>query len=260
MVSTNASIRGLMKKLKKKLAIITGAGQGIGKEIAKRFVTEGAKVIILDTNEKQAQATAKEIGESAYALHADIENEDSINDVIKKIIERHKKIDVLVNNAGTTGLKNKIMNISLEEWERVIRINLTGTFIVSKAVIPNMLIQKNGVIINIASQLGSVAIPESAAYCSSKGGILQFTRSLSLDYAADGIRVNSISPGAILTARLLAIYGTESNAKKALSSKHPIGRIGYPNEIAGAAVFLASEESSFMTGADLVIDGGYLAQ
>ena len=246
--------------LEEKIAVITGGGQGIGKEIAKRFALESATVLILDTDENSARETVNEIGGRASAFFARIEDQESINRIITDIAGMHKKIDILVNNAAITGKKSTIINTPLEEWEKVIRINLTGTFIVSKAVIPIMIANGKGSIINIGSQLGSVAIPESVAYCSSKGALLQMTRALSLDHASDGIRVNSISPGAVLTEKLVRIYGSEENAKRTLAPKHPIGRIGYPNEIAGAAVFLASEESSFMTGADLVIDGGYLSQ
>jgi NAD(P)-dependent dehydrogenase (short-subunit alcohol dehydrogenase family) len=246
--------------LEEKIAVITGGGQGIGKEIAKRFALENATVLILDTDENSARETVNEIGGRASAFFARIEDQESINRIITDIAVMHKKIDILVNNAAITGKKSTIINTPLEEWEKVIRINLTGTFIVSKAVIPIMIANGKGSIINIGSQLGSVAIPESVAYCSSKGALLQMTRALSLDHASDGIRVNSISPGAVLTEKLVRIYGSVENAKRTLAPKHPIGRIGYPNEIAGAAVFLASEESAFMTGADLVIDGGYLSQ
>lgn len=246
--------------LENKLALVTGAGQGIGKDIAKKFSSEGATVVILDSDQQRALEVADEIGGTARAFFAQIEDEPSVRIVIQKVLNNYRKIDILVNNAATLGLKDKIVNISLEEWERVIRVNLTGTFIVSKAVLPNMIENRQGAIINIASQLGSVAIPNSAAYCSSKGGILQLTRALSLDHAKDGIRVNSISPGAVITEKLTTIYGSEENASKVLAPKHPLGRLAYPSEISGAALFLASEESSFMTGSDLVIDGGYLSQ
>ena len=249
-----------MGVLKNKIALVTGAGQGLGKDIAKRFSSEGATVIILDSDQRGALETADDIGGSSRAFFANIADESSVTIVVRKILDSYGKIDILINNAATLGLKDKIVNISLEEWERVIRVNLTGTFIVSKAVLPNMIENRKGIIINIASQLGSVAIPNSAAYCSSKGGILQFTRALSLDHARDGIRVNSISPGVVITEKLTRIYGSEENIKKTLAPKHPIGRVAYPSEISGAALFLASEDASFMTGSDLVVDGGYLSQ
>ncbi len=246
--------------LKNKVAVVTGAGQGIGKDIAKKFSSEGATVIILDSDQQLVFEVVEDIGASSRGFFVNIEDESSVTLVIQKILASYEKIDILVNNAGILGLKEKIVNIPLEEWERVIKTNLTGTFIVSKAVLPNMIENKKGVIINIASQLGSVAIPNSVAYCSSKGGILQFTRALSLDHAQDGIRVNSISPGAVMTKKLASLYGSEENVEKALAPKHPLGRVAQPSEISGAALFLASEESSFMTGSDLVIDGGYLSQ
>jgi NAD(P)-dependent dehydrogenase (short-subunit alcohol dehydrogenase family) len=150
--------------------------------------------------------------------------------------------------------------LPLAEWDRALRINLTGVFLVCRAVLPSMLRTGGGVIINVASQLGSVAIPNSAVYCATKGGVLQLTRALALDHAGDGVRVNSLSPGAVLTPRLTGLYGSGEKAEAELSPKHPIGRIGRPEEIAGAAVFLASSDATFMTGSDLVVDGGYLAQ
>ena len=246
--------------LKNKVALVTGAGQGIGKDIAKKFSSEGATVIILDSDQQLVLEVVEDVEVPCRGFFVNIEDESSVTLVVQKILATYEKIDILVNNAGILGLKEKIINIPLQEWERVIRTNLTGTFIVSKAVLPNMIKNKKGIIINIASQLGSVAIPNNAAYCSSKGGILQFTRALALDRAQDGIRVNSISPGAVMTKKLTSMYGSEENVEKALAPKHPLGRVAQPSEISGAALFLASEESSFMTGSDLVIDGGYLSQ
>ena len=249
-----------MKILKNKIALITGAAQGIGKSIAKRFTKEGALVIILDSDEHKTNETVREIGKNIHGFSLDITDQCSVEETIKTVEKKYGEIDILVNNAATTNKKENIVNISLEEWEDTIRTNITGTFIVTKAVLPGMIAKKNGNIINIASQLGSVATKNNAPYCTSKGAILQFTKALALDHALDGIRVNSISPGAVLTKRLVEIYKSEENVQEALSLKHPIGRIADPVEITGAAVFLASSDSSFVTGADLVVDGGYLSQ
>lgn len=249
-----------MSILKKKTAIITGAAQGIGKAIAMRFSKEGAVVVLLDTNKKKLDLTLSEIGRNAYGFQVDITNEKDVGKIINNVENSYGVIDILVNNAASTSKKEKITKISLKEWEKVLRVNINGTFIVTKSVLPGMISNGSGIIINIASQLGSVATRNSSPYCTSKGAIIQFTKALALDHALDGIRVNSLSPGAVLTQRLIDIYGSEEKVNDQLLSKHPIGRIANTSEIAAAAVFLASPESSFVTGSDLLVDGGYLCQ
>ena len=249
-----------MNILKKKTAIITGAAQGIGKAIAMRFSKEGAVVVLLDTNKKKLDLTLSEIGRNAYGFQVDITNEKDVGKIINNVENSYGVIDILVNNAASTSKKEKITKISLKEWEKVLRVNINGTFIVTKSVLPGMISNGSGIIINIASQLGSVATRNSSPYCTSKGAIIQFTKALALDHALDGIRVNSLSPGAVLTQRLIDIYGSEEKVNDQLLSKHPIGRIANTSEIAAAAVFLASPESSFVTGSDLLVDGGYLCQ
>jgi NAD(P)-dependent dehydrogenase (short-subunit alcohol dehydrogenase family) len=150
--------------------------------------------------------------------------------------------------------------MSLEEWNHAIAVNLTGAFLMSRAAIPLMASSGGGSIINVASQLGSVAVPANPAYCASKGGLIQLTRAMALDHAKEAIRVNALSPGAVMTERLIGVYGSEQRVRHALTGKYPIGRIGMPQDLVGAAVFLGSEASRFMTGADLVVDGGYSAQ
>ena len=148
----------------------------------------------------------------------------------------------------------------MNEWQRAMSVNLTGAFLLSKMVIPQMQALGSGVIINIASQLGHVAAKGALPYCTTKGGMLQFTRTLALDHAEDGIRVVALSPGAVLTPRLTELYGTTEKAEEALRKAYPLGRLGKSEEIAKAALFLASDASSFITGTDLLVDGGYSAQ
>ena len=249
-----------MSVLLDKVAIVTGAARGIGLAISRRFASEGARVAMLDHNEASLNEAAATIGDKALPLIADIGDPLSVRSAVGNVITTLGEIKTLVNNAAAASVRAKITELSPEAWDQALRINLTGAFLMSREVIPSMQRAGQGVIINIASQLGSVAVQGGAAYCAAKGAILQFTKALALDHAADGIRVNSLSPGAVLTPRLTDLYGTEDAAEAALSPKHPIGRIGRPADIAGAAVFLASDESRFMTGADLVVDGGYTAQ
>ena len=228
--------------------MVTGAGRGIGRAIAGRFAEEGATVLRLDRDP------------GPDILCCDVTDESAVDGVVRGAVEAHGRIDILVNNAAAANTTRAFADLSLDEWRLAMEVNLTGTFLVSRAAIRAMRAAGGGVIINVASQLGSVAVPGRAAYCTTKGGLLQLTRAMALDHADDGIRVNSLSPGAVLTERLLDTYGSAGAAEAALAPKHPIGRIGDPAEIAGAALFLASDDAGFMTGADLVVDGGYTAQ
>ena len=240
-----------MGRLAGKTALVTGAARGIGAAIADRFATEGAKVARLDIAAGP---------EGDLTLRADISDEQSVAQAVAQTRAAFGRIDILVNNAASSNSQTPVGNLTLTEWQRTIDVNLTGTFLLSRAVIGVMRDTGGGVIINIASQLGSVAVQGRAAYCASKGGILQLTRAIALDHASDGIRANSLSPGAVMTDRLTTLYGSEDAVNAALADRHPIGHIGLPSDVAGAAVFLASDDARFMTGSDLVVDGGYLAQ
>ncbi|WP_245584732.1 SDR family NAD(P)-dependent oxidoreductase [Salipiger mucosus] len=227
---------------------MTGAARGIGRAIAERFEAEGARVARLDRSAE------------AGMLAVDVTDERAVEDAIAQVHDRFGRIDVLVNNAAALSTNAPVADLTLKDWRASIDVNLTGVFLVSRAVLRLMRTQGAGVIVNVASQLGSVAVRNNAAYCASKGGVLQLTRAMALDHAGDGIRVNALSPGAVMTERLRAAYGSEEATSAALAPKHPIGRIGDVAEIAGAAVFLASDEAGFMTGSDMVVDGGYTAQ
>ena len=241
-----------MGKLEGKTALVTGAGRGIGKAIADRFAQEGARVARMDL--------AHSTSDGDLNLTVDVSDETAVQRAVSETQAAFGRIDILVNNAAADNSQTPVGDLTLDEWRRTIDVNLTGVFLLSRAVIRMMRKTGGGVIVNVASQLGSVAVRNKAAYCASKGGVLQLTRAMALDHADDNIRVNSLSPGAVMTERLTNLYGSEEAASDALARFHPIGHIGLPSDVAGGAVFLASDDARFMTGSNLVIDGGYLAQ
>ena len=246
--------------LNDKTALISGAAQGIGRAIAIKFHEAGARLILVDNSKEKLDQLVAEIGPDVVACAVDISNAEDLTAHLHPILARQKTLDILVNNAATVTRRTKITELSLDEWQKTLAVNLTGTFLLSKISIPAMQQAGGGVILNIASQLGHVGVAGAAPYCTTKGGILQFTRCLALDHAEDNIRVVALSPGAVLTPRLTGIYGTADDAEQALAKLHPIGRLGDVNEIATAALFLVSEDASFITGTDLVADGGYIAR
>jgi NAD(P)-dependent dehydrogenase (short-subunit alcohol dehydrogenase family) len=240
-----------------KTSIITGAGSGIGRAICLTFAGAGAKVACLDINHAAAEETAAACGPEALALHCDVSNEAATRAAAAATVSRFEAVHVLVNAAATDDRNGTILDISADEWSRVLAVNVTGAFLMSRAVLPTMITAGGGSIIHIASQLGRVAAPARAAYCTSKGAIIQLVKAMAVDHAAQNIRVNALSPGAIETRRLLLRYGDMATARRVAGPKHLLNRLGEPQEIAQAALFLASDAASFMTGADMLVDGGY---
>ncbi len=256
-------------RLSEKTAIVTGAASGIGWATTEAFLREGAKVCLLDQNPERAhellrsyaQTTSPgKLGHITEVCHVDVSDAASVTNAVDAAHSRFGNPNILVNCAAAQTPAATVEALALEDWNKAFSINVTGTFLMSKAVITLMRENGSGSIIHIASQLGSVALPGFSAYCATKGAILQLTKTMALDHAAEGIRVNSLSPGATLTERLRTRFGSDEGAFKALGAGYPMGRLGTPEEIANGAVFLASDESSFVTGSDLLMDGGYLAQ
>ena len=249
-----------MGRLDGRVALITGAARGIGYAITARFVEEGAIVAICDRDGAAARNAADALGPAAVGLTLDVTQPTSIKQALAAVLQHLGPPDVLVNNAAAMTPAGTVVDIDVDDWDMAIAVNLTGAFRVSRAVIPHMRALGRGAIINVASALGSVAVEEAPAYCASKGGLLQLTRAMALDHAKDGIRVNALSPGTVRTERLADLYGSMDAAAEQLARSHPIGRVARPTEIAAAAAFLASDDASFMTGADMIVDGGYTAR
>jgi NAD(P)-dependent dehydrogenase (short-subunit alcohol dehydrogenase family) len=214
-----------------KTAMVTGAGGGIGRAICLAFASAGAKVACLDIDLAAAEKTAGASGNEAIAQRCDVSSETETRDAAAATVSKFKAVHILVNAAATDDRNGTILDITAEEWSRVLAVNVTGAFLMSRAVLPSMIATGGGSIIHIASQLGRVAAPNRVPYCTSKG--------------------------AVETRRLLLRYGDMARARREAGPKHLLNRLGQPEEIAQAAVFLASDAASFMTGADMLVDGGY---
>ena len=251
-----------MNRLEGKVALVTGAAGAIAGETARLFAAEGAAVACLDIDEAGASRIAGEIGAGssrAIACPGDVSDAETVQRCVEGAVEKFGRLDIVVNGAALGEVAGNVVELDLSEWQRALATNLTSVFLVCKYALPAIASSGGGSVINIASQLGQVAVPRRPAYVTSKAAIIQLTRSMAIDFAKDNIRVNSLSPGATETSRLLRSHETMEDARAALVPKHPIGRLGQPADIADAALFLASDESRFMTGADLVVDGGYTA-
>jgi len=248
-------------RLKGKTALITGAGNGIGKVTALRFAEEGAEIAAADIDEEAARRTAAEIeqaGGKALAVRLDISSEADWQNAVSLAVEKFGKIDVLFNNAGVFLIK-PLIETTVEEWDRVMGVNARGTFLGMKHVIPVMMRQGGGSIINNASTVGLAGSQNVSLYGASKGAIRSLSRHAALEYAPYGIRINSVYPGFVDTAMLRHRMDTEQNGAAAQGKKVPLGRIAEPREIADTVLFLASDEASFITGAEIVVDGGRTA-
>lgn len=247
-----------MTRLKNKTAIVTGAARGIGLACAKRFIAEGANVLIADIDDKQGVAAAHALGAAAHYFHCDVGDAQSVAATIAEAEATFGGIDILVNNAGIVHGAD-FLELTEADFDRVLRVNLKGAFLVAQGVAKHLVARKKqGAIVNIASINSVVAIPNQTPYSVSKGGLLQLTRVMAMALAPHGIRVNAIGPGSIMTD-MLGSVATDREAKRRILSRTPLGRIGEPDEIASVAAFLASSDASYVTGEIIYVDGGRLA-
>jgi NAD(P)-dependent dehydrogenase (short-subunit alcohol dehydrogenase family) len=236
--------------LQGKAAIVTGGGGGIGSAIARAFAEAGAKVACVDLDVKRVKGF--------LAIACDVSSESETAKAVEQVIKAYGGLHVLVNGAAMKDPSATVVDLDLAAWNRVFAVNVAGAYLMSRWAIPHMARAGGGSIIHIASQLGTVGTPGRVAYCSTKGALITMAKAMAADHAAQKIRVNTLSPGAVETERMLR-FGSMEKAREILGPKHLLSRLGRPDEIAAAALFLASEASSFMTGADLRVDGGYNA-
>jgi len=251
-------------RLAGKIAVITGGGSGIGQAIALAFAREGARVAVAGRRMEKLQETVqllRQAGTKALALKCDVTQAASTQQVVAATEKHYGSVNVLVNNAGALSVST-VESISEEDWDRLIATNVKGPFLMSRAALPAMRRAGGGSIINVGSVLGIVAIRDRAAYCASKGGVTMLTKAMALDHAHDNIRVNCLCPSIVESAMTQNLFAETEAGRKAREDRLatiPLGRFGKPNDVAGLAVFLASEESSWMTGTVIPVDGGVTA-
>ncbi|MEE8140559.1 MAG: SDR family NAD(P)-dependent oxidoreductase [Alphaproteobacteria bacterium] len=250
------------RRLAGKRAIVTGAGNGIGRAISRGFAAQGAAVACADIAFDDARSVARKIvagGGRAIACECDVSDSASAKAAIDQTISEFGSLEIVVCNAAAFVPIVSLAEMEEEHWHRTLAVNLTGAFLICRHAIPHLRAAGGGSIILIASQMARVANAGQAAYCATKGALVQLAKGMALDHVGDNIRVNTLSPGGTATDRMTARFGNLEEAQRVWGAKHPLGRLAWPEEMAPGAVFLASDESSFMTGADLLIDGGYTA-
>ncbi len=242
-----------------KVVIVTGGGQGIGRAVARAYASEGANVIIAESDSEAGMENAGYItgqGHKAYFIPTDVSVESSVKNMVQKVLERFGTVDILINNAGV-GSSDSIFDDGMDAWDRVLAINLRGTYMCAKYCAKAMVEKDSGCIINIASTRAFMSEPDTGAYSASKGGIIALTHSLAVTLGKHGIRVNSISPGWIdVSAWKRSDTAKQAHLTELDHSQHPAGRVGTPMDIAGACLYLSSADAGFITGTNLTIDGG----
>lgn len=253
-----------MGRLEGKVAVVTGGASGIGRASALLFAQEGAKVVVADVDPRGRDVVAEitSAGGTALFVRTDVSQPEDVEALVRSTVETYGKLDIMFNNAGVEGEQQPIADCTVENWDRVLNVNLKGVFLGMKYAIPAMVKAGGGSIINTASTAGLTGYPNLPAYSASKGGVIQLTKTAALEYARKGIRVNCICPGGILTPLVERFTAglPQEQIQKMVEAVHPVGRFGKPEEVARLAVFLASDESAFCTGAPFIIDGGMTAQ
>jgi NAD(P)-dependent dehydrogenase (short-subunit alcohol dehydrogenase family) len=251
----------MSQRLEGKIGIVTGAGSGIGRACAIALAREGARVALIGRRRDRIDEVAREIGDHAFSLAGDLCNHEDIRRILEQTVSQLGGLNFLLNNAGVLHTGNA-EQISEEQWDQTFNVNVRAVWLLSRAALPHMRNAGCGSIINIASTLGIVGARNRAAYAPSKGAVVLLTKSMAVDHGHENIRVNAICPSFVeseLTAAVLAKADDPDIVRRERTAAHPIGRLGQPEDIAGLAVYLASDESSWMTGAILPVDGGYLA-
>jgi NAD(P)-dependent dehydrogenase (short-subunit alcohol dehydrogenase family) len=251
-----------VERLEGKRAIVTGAANGIGREIALRFASEGARVALADVDGDAANAVASEVSTDALVQKTDVSRPEEVEALVERVVSEWGGLDVMVNNAGV-GVAASAPETSLDDWQFVMSVNLKGTFLGVKYAVPAMRASGGGSIVNMSSIAALVGIKDRAAYCAAKGGILALTRAAAIDHVEEGIRVNCIAPGTVETPwvdRITSGYDDPAEAKEAMKARQPHGRFVRPEEIAAMAAYLASDEAGSVVGACMTVDGGMSAR
>lgn len=252
-------------RLAGKIAMITGAGSGIGRAAGLTFAREGAHVILADRNLDAAEAVARSLrdaGSKAEAVAIDVTQGSQVEEVVTTAAARHGRLDILVNNAGF-GISGSVVDTDEAQWDSIMNVNVKGVFFGCKYAIPLMAAAGGGAIVNTASTTANVGIRDRAAYCASKGAVAALTRAMALDHVGQNIRINAVAPGTIDSPYFTEIFAKDPNAAKLraeLEARQAMNRLGQPQEIANAMLFLASDEASFCTGSLMLVDGGWTAQ
>jgi|ETNmetMinimDraft_8_1059916.scaffolds.fasta_scaffold11008_4 NAD(P)-dependent dehydrogenase (short-subunit alcohol dehydrogenase family) len=250
-------VQGATMRLEGKTVIITGGGSGIGLACTRLFCDEGAQVAIIGRRQNRLESAAKEVGGQVLTVTGDLTNNSDLDRLVTETLNAFGKIDIVVNNGGVfTG--SPVHETKDEDWDSIMDVNMRSVFQLTKRVLPHMIERKSGNFIHISSILGLVAVPGVAAYNVSKGALLQFNRSLAVEYGPVGIRSNAVCPGLVKTEMTKGLMNDEELMKE-WSKDYPIGRFGAPQDIANACLYLASDESSFVTGVALPVDGGFTA-
>jgi NAD(P)-dependent dehydrogenase (short-subunit alcohol dehydrogenase family) len=248
-----------------KTALVTGGGSGIGRAASLAYAREGARVVVADVNVEGGEETVqqiKEAGGDAILVHADVSKPDDTQAMVERAVEAFGRLDCAFNNAGISGGRDRRLTADYleEDWDRVIAINLKGVWLCMKAEIPQMLKQGSGAIVNTASIAGLVGLRGTIAYVAAKHGVTGLTKAAALEYASQGLRVNAVCPGYIRTPLVQPIFDAVDGFEDEVAARHPVGRLGEPAEISEAVLWLSSDAASFVTGHNMPVDGGYMAQ